>query len=152
MFTPIRHQLIFPPSVSRMLSSTFRCFLVFQASSSFLELTQPSGTVWFDQIHSSVFCGFLRLSSSPSLLFQVSSTFFDLPRPSMTFGFAQFVSFLFFHRPSVSFLTSTVFDRPGNPFPNADPSALFHWLLYSSDSRLDCSDCFLHCPVPCAPF
>jgi hypothetical protein len=82
-FTPIRHHLAFPLSVSVSLlpSSTFCSLFVFQASSTFLQLTQPSATLWLDQIRLSVFFAFLRPSSTLPIFFKVyqpSSAFPDL--------------------------------------------------------------------------
>jgi hypothetical protein len=67
----------------------------------------------------------------------------------MTFRFAQFVSFCLSSFVGFPSLLSTVLECPGHPSANADPSTLFHWLLYSSDSCLGCPDCFLGYPIPC---
>jgi hypothetical protein len=110
-----------------------------------------------DKIQSSVFFAFLRPPSSSSLLLQAPFTLLLPSATLITFGFNSLNSFRFAAFRSFSFLDlpsllSTVFERPGNPSPDVEPSALFHWLLYSSDSCLECSDCFLDCPILCPTF
>jgi hypothetical protein len=124
----IRHQLIFPPSVSPLPSSSF-CHL-FQASSTFLWLARPFQTLWLDWIRfvppfSSKF--FDRLQTAPSFFkaLQPSLTFRDpqwlsdslnsllfVPLPSSTFGlfsrlsptFLKLLSaFFYLLRPSLTF-------------------------------------------------
>jgi hypothetical protein len=112
--TPIRHQLIFAPSIC--LRAAFFHLLIHFCFSSFFDFPPAHATfrglvVGIDQIHSSVFFEFLRLSSTVPFFFKVLEA-------SLVFRDRQWLSHLLNLLRLVSLPLSTFrpFSRPSSTF------------------------------------